>query len=408
MELSWTADFFAGNRKKLRELFTGTAPIVLAAHSLLQKSADTAYPFTQDKNFWYLTGCTVPDAILVMDKDRDYIILPERSQYQNVFEGAVSNDLIKTTSGVDAVLEHKDGLKQLTNRLRRAKHVATIAPPPTYLDVYGMHTNPARRLLVKTMKAENAELELLDIRDHMARLRSIKQPIELEAIKAAIAVTGQALKTVTKPSQLARYAYEYEIEADLTRAFKKQGSIHSFDPIIAGGARACTLHNTDLSSKLAENELIQFDIGAEVDSYAADISRVYSIQSPTKRQQAVFAAVLDVQQYALSLLRPGAFLKEYEEAVEHYMGEKLRELNLIKTIEHDDIRKFYPHSASHFLGLDVHDVGLYEKPLEPGMVLTCEPGIYIEAESLGIRLEDDILITADGNENLSSHLAKTL
>ncbi|HEY5442334.1 MAG TPA: M24 family metallopeptidase, partial [Candidatus Saccharimonadales bacterium] len=127
-----------------------------------------------------------------------------------------------------------------------------------------------------------------------------------------------------------------------------------------------------------------------------------------RRQQAVHAAVLDVQQFAFGLLKPGTLIAEYEKQIEQYMGEKLRELGLIKTIAHDDVRKFYPHATSHFLGLNVHDVGDYSRPLEPGAVLTVEPGIYIPAEGIGIRIEDDVLVTADGIKLLTDKLPRDL
>jgi Xaa-Pro aminopeptidase len=231
----------------------------------------------------------------------------------------------------------------------------------------------------------------------------------LQAIQQAIDVTIDTLREITRPSALAKYAHEYEIEADLTRGFRKRGaSGHSFEPIVAGGERACILHNVANNGELSSDELLLLDVGAEVNHYAADITRTISIVAPSRRQQAVYDAVLEVQEFAFSLLKPGAFMKENEQKIEHFMGEKLRELGLIKTIEHDEVRKFYPHATSHFLGLNVHDVGDYTKPLEPGMVLTVEPGVYIPEENIGIRIEDDVLITAEGYEVLTARLPRQL
>jgi Xaa-Pro aminopeptidase len=188
--------------------------------------------------------------------------------------------------------------------------------------------------------------------------------------------------------------------------FRRANAGHAFDPIIAAGARACVLHLDNLAGRLQSGELLQFDIGAEVAGYAADISRSYVIGgAASPRQQAIHAAVVEVQAYALSLLKPGVLLRAYEQEVTAFMGEKLRELSLIKTISPDEVRRFFPHATSHFLGLDVHDVGPYDRPLEPGMVLTCEPGIYIHSEGLGVRIEDDVLITETGNTVLSSGLS---
>lgn len=408
METYFDKEFFAGNRLRLRELFTGTAPIVITANGQLQKSADEAYPFVQDKNFWYLTGCDVADALLVIDKDKEYIILPARSNVQDIFDGSIAPETIQNISGVSAVYDAKEGFRQLNNRLKKVKHVATVAAPPAYIEVYGMHTNPARARLVAHIKEQNPDVELLDVRDHLARLRSVKQAPELDAIKKAIAVTGKGLKLVTRQSSLAKYTYEYDVEADLTRAFTKEQSEHAFEPIIAAGKRATIIHSPDKCGALSKNDLLLFDVGARMHGYAADISRTIAIGEPTKRQQAIYTAVAEVQDYAFGLLRPGITIHEYEQQVVLFMGEKLRELNLIKTIENEEVRKFFPHATSHFLGLDTHDLGDYDRPLEPGMVLTVEPGIYVADEAIGVRLEDDVLITDNGAENLSADLPRTL
>ncbi len=177
---------------------------------------------------------------------------------------------------------------------------------------------------------------------------------------------------------------------------------------MANGQRAVTLHNVENNGSLDGAETTVLDVGAEVCHYAADITRTVMAKKPSQRQQAVYDAVLDVQEFALGMLKPGTVLKEYEQKVEHYMGEKLTALGLIDDTSHEAVRKYYPHATSHFLGLDVHDVGDYTLPLEPGMVLTCEPGIYIPEEGIGVRIEDDILITENGHKVLSAGLPSRL
>jgi Xaa-Pro aminopeptidase len=230
------------------------------------------------------------------------------------------------------------------------------------------------------------------------------------AIQAAINTTIAGIKEATRPPKLRGYAHEYQIEAELSRAFRRREAAgHAFEPIVAGGSRACTMHNISNTGTLAADELLLMDVGAEIDHYAADISRTISLNGqPSRRQQAVHAAVLDVQGFAFRLLQPGVLLKDYEQQVEHYMGEKLRELGLIKTVAHEAVRGFYPHATSHFLGLNVHDVGDYGRPLEPGVVLTVEPGIYIPREGIGVRIEDDVLITPKGIKVLSAKLSREL
>ena len=410
MQSYFSSQFFANNRLKLRQLFTGTAPIVVAANGLLQRGADSTYAFAQDAHFWYLTGIDEPDITLVMDRDKEYLIVPVRSVSRQAFDGSVDAAELQRRSGIKTVYDDSEGWDQLAGRLKKVKHVATLTPAPAYVEHFGLYTNPARVALVERLKGYKKELALLDVSQHLVRLRMVKQPAELKAIQAAVDITIASVKESIKLNKLSKYGYEYEyeIEAEINRGFRWRGSGNAFETIVAGGERACTLHNVANDGRLAANQLVLMDVGAEVEHYAADISRTRSLGKPSRRQRAVHAAVLDVQQYALGLLKPGIIIKEYEQNIEHFMGEKLRELGLIKTINHQNVRKFYPHATSHFLGLNVHDVGDYDRPLEPGMVMTCEPGIYIKAEGIGVRIEDDILITRSGHKVLSNKLDKQL
>ena len=404
------SDFFAGNRERLRQLFTGTAPIVLTAHGLMQRSADEAFPFKQDSSFWYLTGIDHPDIVLVMDKGKEYLIIPKREAIAEVFDGAINAEELMRRSGISEVLNEKEGWRQLDTRLKRVQHVATVAPLPPRMDVFGMYTNPARRALVRRMKRANPEIELLDLRQHLARMRMIKQPAEIAALQQAIDITSDTIKEIAKPKQLSRYAFEYEIEADITRGFRRRGAEgHGFTPIVAGGPRAVTLHHTANDAALASDELVVIDIGASYGNYCADITRTVALTGKaSRRQQQVHEAVCEAQDYAYSLLKPGVIFAEYEKLMEAFVGEKLRELGLIKSISRDSVRQFFPHATSHFLGLDAHDAGDYAHPLEPGVVITVEPGIYIPAEGIGVRIEDDIVITKDGCDVLSKKLPRDL
>lgn len=395
-------EFFSGNRARLKELFSGTAPIIITANGQLQRSGDTTYPFQQDSNFWYLTGIDDPDVVLVMDKGREYLIAPFRDEKRATFDGEITTQDLTRVSGIDTVFDEKEGWKQLGGRLDKVKHAATISAPPKYLSNYGFYTNPARANLIKKLKEHNNTIELLDISEHLVRLRMIKQPQELEAIRKAISITSDSLKQAVKPAKLAKYAYEYEIEAEIIRGFRKRGAKgHAFDPIVAAGKNATTIHYLENNARLASDELVVIDIGAEYDHYAADITRTIALSAVSRRQQQIIDAVAEVQEYGFSQLRPGIIMKDFESKIEQFMGEKLRELGLIKTIDSDSVRKYYPHAVSHHLGLNVHDVADYSRPLEPNMVITVEPGIYIPEESIGVRIEDDVMITDSGIEILS-------
>jgi Xaa-Pro aminopeptidase len=409
MKSSFTSEFFIGNRQRLRDLFTGTAPIILTANGLLQRGADVTYPFSQDASFWYLTGLNEPDLTLVMERDKEYLIVPKRSARREAFDGAVSEDELSRYSGIQTVLSDKEGWERLATRLKKVKHAATLASPPAYVETYGLYTNPARAAITTRLKSYNPDLELLDLSPHLVRMRMIKQPPEIAAIQAAIDITIASFKDATRHARLAKYAYEYELEAAITQGFRARGaSGHSFEPIIAGGQRAVTLHNLANNGALMADELIVVDIGAEVEHYAADITRTIALKSVSRRQRSVHEAVQEIQQQAFGLLKPGVLVREYEQQVEHLMGEKLRELGLIKSITHEAVRQYYPHATSHFMGLNVHDIGDYDRPLEPGIVMTVEPGIYIPEEGIGVRIEDDVLITNMGIKILSNKLSSEL
>ncbi|HEY5442151.1 MAG TPA: aminopeptidase P N-terminal domain-containing protein [Candidatus Saccharimonadales bacterium] len=286
MESRFTSEFFAGNRQRLRELFTGTAPIVLTASGLLQRGGDSTFNFAQDASFWYLTGIEEPDIVLVMERDKEYLIVPARSVQREAFDGAVSAEELSRRSGIQTVYDNKSGWEQLSKRLKKVKHAATLVVPPAYIETYGFYTNPARASLVQQLKQHKGDLEILDVSPHLTRLRMVKQPPELAAIQAAIDVTIATMKAVTRPAKLSTYAFEYEIEADISRGFRRRGSEgHAFSPIVAGGQRACTMHNVSNNGALSADELVVLDVGAEVEHYAADITRTVSLAAPSRRQQ---------------------------------------------------------------------------------------------------------------------------
>lgn len=409
MKSHFTAEFFGANRARLRELFTGTAPIIITANGQLQRTGDTTFPFQQDPNFWYLTGINEPNIVLVLDKDKEYLIVPFREGMRATFDGQIETESLARRSGINNILSDKDGWKQLGARLGRVKHAATIAAPPAYVDVYGFYSNPARTTLIKRLKSYSSDIDLLDISEHLARLRMVKQVEEVAAIQEAINITSESLRELMQPAKRPKYAYEYELEAELSRGFRKRGARgHAFDPIVAAGKNATTIHYLANDAALSADELVVLDVGAEVEHYAADITRTYALQNPTRRQEQIFTAVKDVQEYAYSLLKPGVIMSDYEQKIENYMGEKLRELGLIKTIDTESVRTYYPHATSHHLGLNVHDVGERSRALEPDMIITVEPGIYIPEESLGVRIEDDVRITPNGIEILSAALPAKL
>ena len=405
MTSEFTSDFFRGNRRRLRALVNSKAPIVVTANGMLQRNGDTTYQFRQDSSFWYLTGVNVPDAVLVIGSTKEYLIIPEQQAHQTVFDGPILEEQISLRSGIAEILPHKEGWKRLSLLLKRSQHVATFAPPAAYLDFYGFYTNPARAALAAKISAINPALEVTDLRQQLSVQRMVKQPPELSTIKKAVAITLNGIEHVRK--NLAKYNYEYEIEADLTSVYRKSGSQgHAFHPIVAAGKNACTIHYLANNDSLKNASFVLIDTGAEVDEYAADLGSTYWFKDRTDRENKIYESVISVQAYAYSLLKPGVLIKEYEKQIEQFMGEQLRALGLIKTIERDTVRRYFPHATSHHVGLDAHDAADYERPLEPGMILAVEPGIYIPEETIGVRIENNVLISEGGIEILSEGLVQ--
>jgi len=398
-------DFFYKNRVKLRDALKQDIPIVVTANGQLQSSADNPFPFHQDPNFWYLTGIEQPDYTLVIEPKETYIIAPTLSYVQTLFDGFATDESLRALSGVGTVLDAVEGEKRLKASLARNKRVYSISASPAYLELYGMYTNPARARLSRRLKRAVPELEILDIRPQLASLRVIKQPEEIAAIRHAITINVDTLNEV----QARKYAFEYEIEADIAHGFRSRGATaHSFSSVIASGDNACVLHYQDNNAPLKAGNLILADVGSEYMHYASDLTRTWSPSAPTARQTAVYNAVNDALQFGIEQLVPGGVsFYECEQRVREFVGKKLIDLKLIKRADRDSVHEYYPH-APHYLGLDVHDVGDTKQPLRPGMVLTMEPGIYIPDEGIGVRIEEDILITASGCEVLSKACPRTL
>ncbi len=404
MKSYFTSKFFAGNRKRLRAVAESEL-IVITANGMMQRTGDTTYPFRQDSNFWYLTGINDPDVILAIDKDQEYLIVPDRDPIREMFDGQLDGEVFSKTSGIITALSREEGQKKLSKRLKKLGKVATLNPAAGYINFHGFYTNPARARILRQLKGYCPNLHVEDLRPHLASMRMRKQKTELEAIKEAINITLSVLRDISR-DDFKEYKYEYELEAAITAGFRSRGaSGHAFAPIVASGNHACQIHHIDNNGIITRNTQLLFDIGAEVSNYSADISRTYFVGKPTKRFSQVSDAVQEVHAFALSRLKPGVNIRDYEKLIEQFMGKKLHYLGLITGRDRKSIRHYYPHATSHFLGLDTHDAGDYSVPLEPNMVLTVEPGIYIPEEGIGIRLEDDILITEKGNKVLSQNLS---
>lgn len=399
----FNAEFFTNNRKRLLELAEKKF-IVVAANSELQRSGDSSFTFRQDSNFWYLTGIEEANYVLVLTEKQEFLIKPNRHWVKDVFEGTVSDNAISKTSGISQILDTRKGWAKLTKMLNEDKKVSTFYPMVDRH--FGITANPARRQLIQKMRRRAPALETNDIRLVMARMRMVKQPQEIAAIIKAISITSETLKDVFKPEWYKNYKYEYELEADIFAGFRRRGATAlAFPTLLASGKKACQIHPSDNDAELKRGQMLLMDLGAEYNNYASDISRTIPIGKKfNTRQKEVFNAVLEVRDYAYGILKPGVNIREYEQLIEERMGEALKDLGVIKRLTRRNIRKYYPHATSHMMGLDTHDAADYSQTLEENMILTIEPGIYLPNESIGVRIEDDVIVTASGTETLGDDL----
>lgn len=395
------ADFHRSNRRKLFDTLD-VHVCIFAGNILVQRSNDASYPFEQEANFWYLTGIDAPGWRVIIQKDTTTLVMPDVDEVHEVFDGSLSAKDAIVMSGADEVLTQVQAKKLLEGLRRSNIQVATLGDDP-HKDRYDFSLNPGPVIMREELTESFGEL--LDCRKHLAEMRAIKQSVEIDALRRAIAVTVEAFEAVKL--KMDHYKYEYEIEADFSHSFRAKGATgHAYDPIIAMSKNACTLHYHKNNEQLSDGQLVLMDVGARHTGYAADITRTYAFGSITDRQKAVHAAVDRAHHDIIDLLRPGLLVKDYFNKVDVIMQHALQDLGLLKN--KTDYRKYFPHSISHGLGIDVHDSLGGPVTFQAGMVVTVEPGIYIPEEAIGVRIEDDILITESGYENLSARLSTAL
>lgn len=396
------ASFHIDNRRQLVERLEESV-IVLGAYGQVQRSGDASFAFEQESHFWWLTGINEPEWWVIIDGSRNmsWLVSPDVSGVHQTFDGSLLADDARKLSGIDDIISRKEATQLLHELAKEHGAVYTLNDSP-HAKYYNFTVNPAPKKLHR--KLAKIFTKTQDCRRELAALRAIKQPAEIDALRRAISLTIVAFQNVAQ--KLPTLGSEYEVEAEFTYTFGRQGYKHAYDPIVASGSHACTLHYGENSTKLPDNGMVLIDIGARVDGYCADITRTYAVGKPSEREHTVHAAVETAHYAIIELLKPGLSFLDYQQRVDAIMKNALRSLDLLGS--EGDYRKYFPHAISHGLGVDVHDsLGGYDS-FQPGMVLTVEPGIYIPEEGIGVRIEDDILITETGNENLSKDLPTSL
>ncbi len=380
---------------------------VFNSNDIMPTNADGLMPFRQNNDLFYLSGIDQEESIVVIfpatkdEKHKEILFLKETSDEIAIWEGAkLTKEGASKVSGIQTVYwlsEFEDVFKELmeetntvylnSNEHLRAKVV--VETRDARFTKWFEKTYPMHKIEKSAPLSE--------------QLRAVKSETEVELIRFACNITARGFRRILefiKPGVM-----EYEIEAEILHEFLcNRSSGHAYSPIIASGFNACVLHYIDNNQKCEDGDVILMDFGAEYANYASDMTRSLPVNGKfTKRQRAVYEAVLSVMKSATQLLVQGTILKEYHVEVGLLMEKELVDLGLItmEDIKSQDeempaYKKYFMHGTSHFLGLDVHDVGDWEKPIEAGNVFTCEPGIYIREENLGIRLENDILVTEKG------------
>ncbi len=352
--------------------------------------------YRQESNMMYLTGVDMPNAVLVLLPENspmgvdEVLFLARQSRIARLFEGPALEPSEEA--------ERKTGFREVRDRseLREFLEQALQYHPKPLLN------RPARTSLLDTLRELNPEVSVSQAERLLTPLRMVKSPYELKLMRKAIQITMEAHREVARA--LKPGIHEYELEAVIVATFRRHGSEReAFACIIGSGPNSCILHYNANKRKIEKNDLVLVDIGAEYSYYAADITRTYPASGKfTPRQRELYLAVLGAKKYAEQHAKPGVTLRElHQKAVEYLRNSPLRAKD--ENGQERTLDAFFVHGLSHQLGMDVHDPD-NGAPLKPGMVFTIEPGVYIPSENIGIRIEDDYLVTETGVINLSSAL----
>lgn len=422
---------FVSRRQRFLEQMTDNSIAVFFAGKEVTRSNDTEYLFCQDKNFLYLTGFNEPDAILVMVKSsqsQSLLFCREKDPLKEVWHG----------KRVGAEQAQSQYCFEQTFNLAEFERVITetLANKSQLWFCHNINTDDEARLMaclatVKGLSRQgiSAPNSIFDCRDIIDEMRLIKSPAEIAIMKQVNIISGGAHQRAMEKCR--PEGYEFQIEAELLHEFARHGARHAaYNCIVAGGDNANILHYTENDQPLADGDLLLIDAGGELHGYAADITRTFPINGKfSEPQKTLYQLVLSAQDQAIAAIKPGATLAQLNDIACEVLTEGLLSLGILtgdlqQLIAEKACKKYFIHGLGHWLGLDVHDVGSYQvkdkrqlRPFKAGMVLTIEPGLYIPADAMdvdkkwrgiGIRIEDNVLVTDLGHENLTVNAPKSV
>jgi Xaa-Pro aminopeptidase len=400
--------FFQNNRDKLGArmdvgdlavLFSGKAP---------KSTADAHYSFMPNKNFFYFTGCNREHFIwtlLKTEKGLETTLFIEKPDYdiEKWIGRKMTKEVAKEISGIEEI-QYIDAFHSSLNKWIQLGKINDL-----HLDLERLDWDEKYSVtdeFASDIKKRYPHIGIKTLHQIEIDLRMIKDDFEIQQIKHAVELTQvglDAILAVLKPGM-----FEYQLEATFSHAIRMNGADgNSFPTIAASGKDAVILHYVENDKVLNDGDLVLLDLGAQYKEYAADITRTFPVSGKfSERQKSIYNIVLKAQEAVIEAIQPGTHFEELNNICKKTLTEELINIGLIA--DESELTKYYYHGVSHHLGLDVHDLGLRNTELKPGMVLTVEPGLYIEEENIGIRIEEDVLVTESGNEVLSSGIPKTV
>ena len=397
-------EFYKANRYRVLDKIKDNSILILFSGKAPKKSADENYPFTVNRNFYYLTGIEEEEHILVLSKinglSKEYVFIKEVDEVLEKWQGkTIRKEEVYPLCGIEDV-KYLGEFNGFIEKVLLANEKINL-----YLD---LEKENYSHNYIKEIKDKYHNVTINNCYRIIGNLRLIKTEEEVSRIRKAIEVTIEGVETLMKNAKVGMK--EYELEAYFDFICKKNGiKDFAFKTIAAAGKNATILHYVTNDSELKDGDLILFDLGAQYKLYNGDISRTFPVNGKfTKRQKEVYEAVLRVNEEIIRQMRPGINFIELNKIAKDLIAKECINLGLIKSKE--EVSKYYYHSIGHSLGMDTHDIELDGRDVtfEPGMIYTVEPGIYIEEEGIGIRIEDDILITESGNEVLTKGMIKSI
>ena len=391
-------------RKELLSQLDDGALVIVATNSEQIRNGDVHYPFRAHSDFWYLTGFTEPEAIAVFSSDTYTIFLRDKDPAREIWDG-------KRLGVKDAPQTLKADQAYSISQLKEILPQLIADASQLYYDF-------------KPCTLDDEIIQLLSksqyqsLATYVHEMRLIKSTEEIELMQKAANISVQAHESAMQ--QTKGGLFEFEIASVFDASFRKNNSEHAYTPIVAGGENACVLHYIENNKVLKDGDLLLIDAGCEVEGYASDITRTFPINGKfSEAQQQIYQIVLDAQLAAIESIKPSEAVFKPHQIATHVIQQGLLGLGILQ--QGGDLSQFYMHGTGHWLGLDVHDVGEYKRDNQhrqftPGMVTTVEPGIYIRKDdkinpiywNIGIRIEDDVLVTEQGNTVLTGSLVKTI